>query len=222
MVRSLIIGLLVFGYSSVLLAFWPNVSLPPQSTKQEVVSELRINGLDMQITNYTSHLSVRQVLNFYRNQWVNKFAESESGPWQQISQMRESYFITVQVKESGFSGSIGRISVLQRPQKVPQVGKNIPKMDDSKILNEVVSKDKLTISTVVMLSNPYSADENADFYEKYYSHSGWRTMMNQNMQERGISLVFKKEKTETLITIKDVSGGSTIVLNEIKQRGWFN
>jgi len=42
------------------------------------------------------------------------------------------------------------------------------------------------------------------------------------MQERGISLVFKKEKKETLITIKAVVGGSTVVMNKVEQRGWFN
>ena len=213
---------LFLSYSSLVLAFWPNVALPPQSSRQEVAKDLRVNGLDMQLINFTSRLSERQVINYYRNKWANKYAESESGPWQQISQMRDNYFITVQVQENEFAGSTGRISILSRPKKVPEVGKNIPMMDSSKILNEVISKDKLTTSTVVLLSNSYSADDNAEFYKKYYSQIGWKIMMNQNMQERGISLVFKKDAMEKLITIKNVTGGSTVVMNKVKQRGWFN
>ncbi len=220
--RTLSTALLFFGYSSLLLAFWPNISLPPQSTKQEVVKDLRVNGLDMQLINFSSRLSERQVINYYRNKWANKFAESVSGPWQQISQMQDNYFITVQVQENNFAGSTGRISILSRAKKIPEVGKNIPMLDSSRVLNEVVSKDKLTKSTVVLLSNAYSADDNAAFYEKFYSGSGWKVMMNQNMQERGTSMVFKKERTEILITIKDVADGSTVVMNKVEQRGWFN
>ena len=213
---------LFFSCSSILLASWPNIALPPQSIKQEVIKELRVNGLDMQLINFKSRLSERQVINYYKNKWANKFAESESEGWQQISQMQDKYFITVQVQGNDFSGAIGRISILSRPNKVPVVGKNIPMMESSRVLNEVVSKDKLTISKVVLLSNSYSADDNAAFYENYYSKFGWKTMMNQNMQEHGISMVFKKEKIETLITIKNVAGGSTIVMNKVEQRGWFN
>ena len=213
---------MIFIYGQQVLAFWPVVPEPPQSTKNKIADEIFVNGVAVQITEFKSLLSMKQVLSFYRNKWSGKSSESESGEWKQISQFNNKYVTTVQVKENGFSGSTGRISVWEVPKKKPQSGKNIPIMNGSNILNEVISKDKYSVSTVVLISNTHSAEENMEFYEHYHKELGWKTIMKKNLQQSGISLVYKNDTDETTITINQVTGGSTIVMNKVVERSWFN
>jgi len=214
-----------FLYSQLACAFiWPNVPAPPQSTHSNMADEIIINNVEMRITNFESRLSTRQVVAFYRNKWRDKFAESQSGPWQQISHGNKNYFITVQVKDAGFSGSMGRINISKVPDGLPKKKTTVPMMQGSRIANQVITKDKLTTSTMVLLINLNTVDDNVEFYEKNYSQKGWKIIFQKDHQDKnsGVSLVFSKGTDETSVTIKKVKNHSTVILNEVKKRSWFN
>jgi len=214
--------IVIFFYSQLVFAFWPNVSAPPQSNEIELADEIYVNGVALRIRSFTSRLSPREVLSFYRNKWNDNFAESVSGPWQQISRIEDKYFITVQVQDNGYSGSQGRISISEAPKKKPEVGKDIPMMNGTQILNEVITKDKYSISTVILLLNTFSAEDNLKFYEELFKQTGWKTVLNKNLEEKGISLVFKKESDEITITVNVIPEGTSILMNKVEKRNWFN
>ena len=159
-------------YATTANAFWPVVPAPPQSSQNALADEVIVNGIEMQIINFQSRLTMREVLSFYRNKWMSKFAESESAPWKQISQMKGDYFITVQVKDEGLTGSSGRINIAKAPAKIKKLGEGMPMMESSEPLNEIITKDKLTISTMFLLVNKHSVDMNTQFYERHYKNLG--------------------------------------------------
>lgn len=203
-------------------AAWPIVQAPPQSNKEKVAENVRVNGLAMQISHFKSYLSAREVLNFYRNKWSAKFDESTHGQWQQISRMQKNYFITVQVQEAGFSNSFGRINILNLSEKPAAIGVNTPMIFDSEILNEVVTKDKSNISIVTLIANKYSVDANTQYYESYYKQKGWNVVLAQTEQQENQMLVFRKQNTEITITLNPFNSGSSIVMNYVEKRRWFN
>ena len=216
------IALFLF-YSEMACAFWPDVSTPPQSTESKIADEIFHNGIANRISMFNSRLLAREVLSFYRNKWADKFSESQSGPWQQISRLEGKYFINVQVQDD-ISGSKGRITITELPKKLPKVGLGLPMMNNSNILNEVITKDKNSISTVTLLMNKHGADANRKFYEMHYTNAGWRTMMAKDLQQHGggLSLVFNKGKNETIVTINKVEGKTTVLLNKVEKKSWFN
>lgn len=214
--------ILLFFYSQWVFAFWPNVPTPPQSDETDLADEIYVNGIAERIRNFNSRLSARQVLSFYRNKWNDKFAESTSGPWQQISRMNDKYFITVQVQDKGFSGSQGKIIIAESPTNKKEVGKNISMMNGTKMLNEVITKDQYYVSTVVLLMNNFTPEENMEFYEQQYTQTDWKTVLKKNLQEQGISLAFKKENDDVTITINRTSAGTSILINKVNARSWFN
>lgn len=210
-------------YSGVACAFWPNVPVPPQSTEQPLADAFIHNGIENRITQFNSRLLVREVLSFYRNKWSDKFSESVSEPWQQISRLEGKYFINVQVQQ-GISGSNGRITVTALPNKMPKVGVGTEMMTDTKILKEVITKDKNSISTVTLLMNRHTVEDNKTFYITRYTQTGWKMLMNKDMTQyqAGISLIFKKDADEINITINKVENMTTCLLNSVEKRNWFN
>lgn len=214
---------LILCYGNVAYAFWPNVPTPPLSTEQPVADEIYRNGIANKITQFNSRLLSRQVLSFYRNKWSDKFSESVSGPWQQISRLEGKYFINVQVQDD-ISGSKGRITVTELPNKLPKVGVGIAMMTNSSVLNEVISKDKDSVSTVTLLMNKHTVDANKTFYISRYTQTGWKMQMEKDMQLEGggISLIFNKDADEINITINKVDGSTTCLLNKVEKKNWLN
>ena len=208
--------------SKLVMAGWPTVPEPPQSTLSPVAEELFINGVENRLSQFESRLSARQVLNFYRNRWADGFAESDSGPWQQISRLQGDYFTTIQVQDNEMSGSKGRISVMKMIPPKRQIGSDVPLMNQSRVVNEVISKDKLSFSIMVLAVNPFAIEDNLEFYQQHFEKLGWKKTMHQDMQEKGTTLVFSRDKLETTITITQIQGGSTVLINQVEQRSWYN
>ena len=208
--------------SQMALAGWPNVSEPPRSTLRPVAEELYINGVETRLSEFESKLSARQVLNYYRNHWDNRYAESDYGPWQQISRLQGAYFITIQVQDNEMAGSKGRISIMNTSVPKRRVGSDVPLMNQSRVMNEVISKDKLSFSTIVLAVNPFAVEDNVEFYQQYFQQAGWKKTMDQFKQEKGATLVFNRDKLETTITITRIQGGSSVLINQVEQRSWFN
>ena len=215
------ICLLFLNYQNA-IAGWPDVIEPPQSQSKKMVKEMYVNGVPVSVKFFNSRLSPERVVSFYRNRWADNFAESDSGPWQQISQLTNKYFITVQVKDGNDRGTQGRINITKLTKNKRKVGKDIPMMLQSTILSEVVTKDELTISTMILLFNEYSVDENIQFYKNYFSKDNWVSIIDKSRPDIGSTQVYKNETDELSVTIKSVAGISTVVLNKVVKRGWFN
>ncbi len=222
LMKQILFVLTLYGYFPVVSAFWPSVPEIPQATHYEVAEKMIVNGMEIQITRFVSKLNTRQVLAFYRARWRDGYAESEANEWQQISRMQGKYFINVQVKDNGFDGSTGRISILRGDKKRQPVGQGIPLLPGSRILNEVYSEDKYTTSRMVVAINPYSEDDNRSFYTEYFSREEWKVMEDRFEEGKGVMLFYKKNRDEFMITIKQGNEGTTLVMNKVQQRGLFD
>ncbi len=219
--------LLLFAGISEAVYAWPKVSLPPQvGFKQTLAEEMFVNGVPMKITHFKSRLSVDQVLNYYRNRWGEKFAESEFDGWQQISQYRNNYFITVQIKTADVvidgQYTLGRLNISNFDVKSAKEIKEFPMLNDSKIINNVETVDKDKSGRVLLFLNRQALEENAEYYKNHFTSKGWAQTMAQQVGLGARVYVFKKDKGEVTINIRSIEGGSSVMVNEVFEKSWFN
>jgi hypothetical protein len=156
---------------------------PPPGSKIGLIAErMVINGIQMDVRQFNSKRSVEEVLEFYREFWP-KGTEEKPGytetdalePWQIITRVEEGYLMTVQVTQAGRKGSSGLLgmSKLPDPENLPELGKNIPKMSGSKIINDIKTRDIGKNGRTVGLINDFTVENNANFYRDYYTSKGY-------------------------------------------------
>jgi len=225
-IKLLLITVLQLSLFTEVLA-WPNVKLPPQAEMESKLAEqIIVNGIPIQVTNFKSRLSVNHVLNYYRYKWADGFSESKLGQWMQISRLDGEYFFTIQVRElnvidDGFI-TVGRINISNMGKNFNQQVKMYPMLSGSRIMNDIQTVDKNKKSRSLLFRNGSTPDDNADFYKQHYKKEHWNKVMEQSPQLSQHALVFSKNKDEVNITIHAIKSGSSILVNEVKAKDWFN
>lgn len=192
----------------------------PSAKVQWVAPYMLFNGLPMSIKRFDSEQSPEAILNFYRKVWVASSSgtaavENDVEPWQTIGVVRGRCFFTVQVKPAG-KGSTGMLSATQATDKprVISAEKVLPMMSGSSIINDIDHVDDGKTARTVILSNTFSAQSNADFYQQSLKNLGWQTVTIQQVKTAkgpGITLVMKRKLAETSFVIT-TEGKNTIVL----------
>ena len=226
MIFRLVVALFILSINTIVYA-WPKVMLPPQSGyEQKLAEEMVVNGVPMQITNFKTRLSVEQVLRFYKNRWSNDFAESNHQEWLQITRYKGNYLITVQVKyadiiDNGFVTD-GRLNISDFDDNKKVKLRSFPMLHDSKIINDIETRDKGKLGRTLLFLNRQSSDDNADFYKKHYTQNNWRQVMAQQLGNKGRVYIFKKKDDEVTINIHSIDGGSSVLVNEVLKKTWFN
>ena len=210
-----------------LLILWSGLALaspkfpPPPGSKIGLIAEhMVINGIEMNVRQFNSKRSVEEVLEFYREFWP-KGTEKEPGytetdalePWQIITRVEEGYLMTVQVTAAGQKGSSGLlgISELPDPENLPELGKKIPKMNGSKVFNDIKTKDIGKNGRTVALINDFTVQNNANFYRDYYTSQGYQLDLDktvsggdshaQRFSQRGdvVTIVISKAAEGTVV-----------------------
>lgn len=199
----------------------PKFPPPPDATIGRPGNAMVINGVAMDIRQFTSNRSVDAVLQFYREFWPagteDKPGYTETDilePWQIITRVEDGYLMTVQVTENGDSGSTGllAISKLPDPENMPTLGKGFPKMHGSFVLNDIVSKDIGKKGRTLQISNSYSVEHNANFYRNHYEDSGWGVDIDQSVSGGDTqSLRFSAGSKNVTIVIHKTGKGSVII-----------
>jgi hypothetical protein len=180
LISTTMIALLVLWSSLVFAA--PKFPPPPGSKIGLIAERMVINGIQMDVRQFNSKRSVEEVLEFYREFWP-KGTEEKPGytetdalePWQIITRVEEGYLMTVQVTQAGQKGSSGLLGIsnLPDPENLPELGKNIPKMSGSKIINDIKTRDVGKNGRTVGLINDFTVENNANFYRDYYTSRGY-------------------------------------------------
>lgn len=224
--KTIVIFFIFISFSSVVNA-WPKVMFPPQAeAKINLADEMFVNGVPMQISMFKTRLSVEQVLQFYRNRWASDFSESVYEPWRQISHYKNKYFITIQLRSAdvisnGFE-TLGRVNVSYFDEKAQKVTKAFPMLSDSKIINDIETLDNDKKGRTLILLNRQSLDSNVRYYREHFTKNNWTQVTEQQVGEAGHISIFKKSEDEVTINVRSVDGGSSVLVNEVLKKTWFN
>ncbi len=208
-------------------AGWPNILLPPQAKQlPQLAEKIFTNGVPLKIVNFSSRLSVAQVLRYYRNRWSDGFVENKYEQWQQISRLQGKYFITVQVKPAGPGetdiATRGRLNILNLNKGDTLKTSSFPFLQGSVIVNDVQTVDKYKKARTLLILNKYPAYKNAEYYQTYFKKEKWNQVMNKTVNPEAFVLVFSKDEDETSLVIRSSGDDSSILVNEIKKKNWFN
>ncbi len=209
------------------VASWPNVLLPPQAKQGQLLAEkIFINGVPLKVTHFSSRLSVAQVLGYYRSRWASGYVDNEHNGWQQISRMKGKYFITVQVRPSELAehdiATTGRINILNLNESDSKKISSFPVLHGSAIVNDVETVDKYKKARTLLILNKYSADKNAGYYRMHFKKEKWSEITNETVGQSAHVLVFKRDDDEVSVVIRSSGSDSSILVNEVKKKSWFN
>jgi len=206
----------------------PYFPLPPNSKSMNISQKLVVNSIPMESRQFTSKQSKERVIEFYENLWREDLAPGIPGyqiskimpPWTVISRIEDNHLLTVQVKKLDSSSSLGYIAISEIiPDKKYPTGKNIPKLNDTDIINDIYSEDGSKKGQTTVLKNTRSLMSNVNFYRNYYDQHGWQEEMDyevafdhsyamrfRNMNKH-ITLVITNGGNNTYITAQHVTEG---------------
>ncbi len=224
-------GLIIFmGLPCIVL--WSGIALaapkfpPPPGSKIGLIAESMVfNGIEMDVRQFNSKRSVEDVLEFYREYWPAG-TEKQPGytetdalePWQLITRVEDGYLMTVQVTAAGQRGSTGLLgmSKLPNPEKLPKLGKNIPKMSGSRVFNDIKTKDIGKDGRTVALLNDFTVENNANFYRDYYTGHGFGLDMDRSVSggDAHAQRFSKRGEVVTIVISKTAEGTVVVIQTE--------
>ena len=218
-------------YPTILIAA-PDFPPPPQASVEWVSQNMQINGIPSAVRAFHSNNSIEEVVAFYRKEWRDPVEKDMPGhmenitaaPWYVISRAEDGYLLTVQVQvnERTGKGTWGYLSLGHLPDMDNfdfEQGKGIPKLRDSYVLNESISKDPGKKAKTLLISNSHSLQNNVAFYRSHYEGLGWTNETDTDLGGAGKmhSLVYKTKRNRiTMIFLKDDNDTDTrIVINSV-------
>ncbi len=211
--------------SAALLYAMPRFPAPLRSTVSWVAEDVVLNTMPMSVRKFKSGDDVKTVMGFYRRLWQTPvgeglpgFIEQDYQDWKMISRFDKGFIMVVQAKPDLGGGSWGYlgISQLDKIENKVVLGKNVPKMNGSKVISDIKHNDTFRKANTVTLQNGFSVSSNASFYKSYYLGRGWDVAMDgpaANNTTR--AMVFKKGSDEVSLTIIRTDKGSQVVMNVV-------
>ncbi len=230
--------ILLFTFlSTLLLAATPDFPPPPESVVEWVGKDLEVNGIKTAVRAFHTRKSVEKVVEFYRREWKRPVAKDMPGymetidaaPWYIISRVEDDYLLTVQVqvKKNDESGSWGYLSTSPLPDKKKnndnkrnnnniELGKGVPKMPGSHILNETKSNDPGIKARTMIISNNHSVSSNVAFYRNHYQGGGWTVETDRDLGAGKIhTLVFKTKRNRITMMLMEDKKHTRVVINSV-------
>jgi len=190
-----------------------------------IADRMVINGIPSAVHSFEADRSVEEVLQFYRRRWGQdasgrkRYREATVAPWHVLSKLEGRYLYTVQVKEKNSFESSGFLAVanLQEIEKKQNREADIPRMANSRLINDTKSIDPGQEGRTSMILNDYSVATNSSFYRDYYLGRGWGEMADKPLQDASV-LAFSKNDRQSHIVIRKTETGSVIVMNQIQYK----
>ena len=197
----------------------PRLPAPPKSRTGMLGDDMKVNGIDMDIRQFQSDMSLPEVVRYYSQYWPKGTSDKPGymvtqimKPWTIVTRAENEYLMTVQVKpeKSGSSGYLA-ISRLPDPDIEPAMGKGFPTLHGSTAMNDVESTDLGKRGRTMTFVNDRSADANASYYRNYYQARGWTLDMDKSPGENAHVLAFRSGDKSVNININGRSGRTYIV-----------
>ncbi len=203
---------------------------PPKSIIGMLGNKMIVNGIPMQIRQFSTDRSLQQVIDFYTVLWEDDTDQGLPGysistalpPWTIISRIEEEYILTVQVASDSKHRASGYLSMSPiDPAQLTEPGKDFPRMKGSVILNDTISEDSGKKGRNVLLQNSNSIKSNANFYRSHYKRLGWEeiTEIPPHSGKQQV-LQFRRSNKHVTLVLKE-QAGATIVNSQSVTEGWF-
>ncbi len=208
----------------------PDFPAPPNASVEVVSNNMEINGIATGVRAFTSRDKMGKIVNFYKDLWHEGIGNGLPGftltnamePWILLSRIEKGYLMTVQVQPKDSGGSWGYLAISRIPKppekgkKPVEIGKQIPKMDKSHVLNEIKSRDAGQSGRSVVVLSPHSVASNVNFYRNHYATAGWSTAMDRPVETGKMhSFSFKQGRKRVNIMIMGDHTESRVVVNEV-------
>ena len=165
---------------------WVEVKLPPRTTAEWVSDDAVVNGLPSRIQQFTSELSVAEVLAFFERQWATSAAGAprrfNTPGWSAVSTLAGGKQVAVQVRPiKGDAGSEGLISWgdLQHAQR-PVAPDWLPRQSDTRIAQSVLSTDGPVRSERLTLVSPAALEVVVQRWRSHWERQGWRRVFERD------------------------------------------
>lgn len=188
-----------------------------------------VNGIPMQIRQFSSKKSLQEVVDFYKTLWdegdegfPGYSISNQLEPWTIISRIEDNYILTVQVASDSKRRAAGYLSVSPLdPEQISKPGEGVPQMKGSVVLNDTISEDHGKRGRNVLLKNSSSMQSNANFYRQYYNGKGWEEI-NEIPPLRGKQhvLQFRRANTHVTLVLMPEIGG-TLINSQSETEGLF-
>jgi hypothetical protein len=213
------LGLLTFGSASA--RDWPSVAAPPHARLQTVAGDMTFNGLPMRIRQFHTTRTPAEVLKFYKHQWNRRYVSNTLGPWQVLGHKQNGYYESIQVRPDGMGthGFIG-VTALENISTDSAPGHGFARMDNSHVINDIVSHDLGKTSRTLILTNRFSVSSNALFYRQHMKDKGWREEIGDGADSsarRGQVLKFHRGNESAVVVIGHSNSRTTVVANLVER-----
>ncbi len=137
------------------------------------------NNRPMMVKGFTAEVPVDQIIAHYHRVWKDRYADSEFGPWYQVSTLEKECLLTVQVA-SNAEHSQGRLVISNVPQVdvSTEVGAGVMKPSDAVVVSDLTTRDGVKLGRVTMLATADTPSEVARYYRSNLLGSGWKLLQN--------------------------------------------
>jgi len=207
---------------------WPEIPPPPQAEVAWVAEDMTQNGVPMKIKTFSSRLSKKAIVEFYRAAWSKgsgpKPAVNEGGAWTVVGTIDGGYVLTAQVKDrENNPGSEGflAISTLIAAAKMDAIRTDtkFPRLSGTQMLSDTRSSDSGRRGKTLIMKNHYSVETNASFYIDKLKADGWSidpiaaTHQQSTINSKYLYFTRSNESITMTITKQKTEMGSSILVN---------
>jgi len=201
---------------------------PPKSRIGLLGNKLIVNGIPMQIRQFSTAHSLQEVIDFYKRLWEDDADTGLPGysistalpPWTIISRIEDEVILTVQVAGDSKHHATGYLSISPiDPKQRSKPGEDFPRMKGSMVLNDTISEDVGKTGRNLILKNANSVQSNVNFYRDHYQRLGWEEIteipphkgkeqvLQFRRSNKHVTLVLMQKAGATLINAQSVTEG---------------
>ncbi len=199
-----------------------DIPVPSWLKRTAVAQNMVINGLPSVVYYFETNRNMEELLDFYRQKWDESaekragYREAKAGPWHVISRLEGRYLFTVQAQQKDSFTTKGYLAIgdLQAIDRHNEPGKGVPKMNGSKVINDLTSYDPGKKGRTLMIANNFSVSGNSDYYRNYYLSRGWGQLIDQAGENSQV-LAFGRSGEEAHLVISNAGGSTMVVMNLI-------
>ena len=184
----------------------------------EVSGDMALSGLPTGVLHLASSRPAAAALAYFRSLWhcgkgEKRCREADMPPWSVLSRLDGKKLEYVQVRDLG-SGATGYLALSKiKREQVRQT--DMPMMQGSRIVNNLVTRDSGKQAWVMLLSNSFSVTSNGSFYSDYFVGQGWQQVTEDPRIDSQV-LVFHKGSNEAHLVISRQQGATQIVINLVQ------
>ncbi len=217
---------LLLGVAQQGMADAPEIPIPKNAKISIVGQDMTVGGKAMSIRQIYTRDKISKVKAFYHSRWAEAEIPGLPGytennalePWHIISRLEEGYLLTVQIQRADDGGTRGYLasSKLSRELTPSKQAESFPKIQGTRIVHDIQSRDAGQRAVTMLLSNHHSLSSNSSYYKNYYQQRGWRIDLDQPMPRAGMYvLAFTHGREKVNIVLTGNENSTKITVNKV-------